>query len=338
MRSALSLLLGIGLFSILGVAFLLHSQNASAAATHLVISEVQIAGASSTNDFIEIYNPTSLSVSLDGYRLGKRTSGTTSASLVAFSASASVPAHGYFLWCNSSLSGSINCDASNSGTVANDNSIALINGDLATGTIVDAVTFGTPGSTFGEGTSLVAPSASSSVERKANSLSTSLTMGIGGLDEFAGNGEDTDNNASDFVTRDIPQPQNSSSAVEPIENSPTPTIQPSNSPTPTLTLTPTPTLEPSVTPTPTESPTPSPTEMPSPTPSENPSVTPTTEPSPTPSVTPTVMPSETPMPTPTPGGGKVIVHTPTLICTLNYRPWRFFNKIFYIPFVICTHR
>ena len=40
-------------------------------------------------------------------------------------------------------------------------------------------------------------------------------MGIGGADEFEGNGYDSDNNASDFVQRTIPQPQNSSSPSEP---------------------------------------------------------------------------------------------------------------------------
>jgi hypothetical protein len=36
----------------------------------------------------------------------------------------------------------------------------------------------------------------------------------GGADEFNGNGYDTDNNANDFILRDTPQPQNSSSIPE----------------------------------------------------------------------------------------------------------------------------
>jgi len=41
-------------------------------------------------------------------------------------------------------------------------------------------------------------------------------MGIGGIDEFEGNGYDSNNNSNDFVQRTTPQPQNSSSQAEPI--------------------------------------------------------------------------------------------------------------------------
>ena len=41
-------------------------------------------------------------------------------------------------------------------------------------------------------------------------------MGIGGADEFEGNGYDSNNNLSDFVQRTIPQPQSSSSPAEPV--------------------------------------------------------------------------------------------------------------------------
>src|SRR3989344_5833368 len=37
--------------------------------SHLVISEVQVRGAATTDDFIELYNPTDLPVNLLGYRL-----------------------------------------------------------------------------------------------------------------------------------------------------------------------------------------------------------------------------------------------------------------------------
>ncbi|MBI3762395.1 MAG: lamin tail domain-containing protein [Chloroflexi bacterium] len=61
-------------------------------------------------------------------------------------------------------------------------------------------------------------------------------MGACGADEIGGNGEDSDNNAADFVTRSISQPQNASSAAE-IPG----TIAPSCTPTPTATNTSTPT-------------------------------------------------------------------------------------------------
>lgn len=314
MRRILPALLGISLILLFGFLLFNRSKNASAAqATHLVISEVQIAGTSSDNDFIEIYNPTGSDISLDGLRLAKRTSGTTSASIVAFASDESVPAHGYYLWCNTSINVSLNCDRNTSATVANNNSVAILNGPLATGTPVDAVTFGSPTDPFGEGASLTAPAASSSVERKANSSSDATSMGPGGADEFSGNGEDTDNNASDFVSRLASQPQNSESAIEPPVG-PTPTVEPSVTPT----LTPSPSPTPSVEPSPTTAPTSSPTPTLSPTPSVVPSVSPTLSPVP---------------PTPTP---KIIARGPIFTCTLNYKPWRFFNKTFFFPFIQCA--
>lgn len=266
-------------------------------------------------------------------RLGKKTSGTTSASLIAFASDDLVPAHGYFLWCNTSLNVSLNCDGSNNGTVANNNSIALINGSLAGGTVVDAVTFGTPGTTFGEGTSLTAPVASSSVERKAKSTSTSLSMAVGGGDEFAGNGEDTDNNASDFVTRATPQPQNSLSTIEiPIIPTPSPTLTPTEIPTITPTETPTPTLTPTTEPTatPTIEPSPTPTAEPTPTLSPTLSPTPTLEPIITPSASPSPTPSISPAPTP-----RIIARGPNFTCSLNYNLLRIMGLKIWLPSVKC---
>lgn len=88
-------------------------------------------------------------MSLEGLRLAKRTSGTTSASIVSFASDETIPAHGYYLWCNTSLNVSLSCDRNTSATVANDNSIALLDGPLATGEVVDALSFGSPGTTFG---------------------------------------------------------------------------------------------------------------------------------------------------------------------------------------------
>ncbi|KKQ34510.1 MAG: Metal dependent amidohydrolase [Microgenomates group bacterium GW2011_GWA2_37_6] len=298
MRRLLPALLGISLVLFFGAIFLNRFKNASAApATHLVISEIQIAGASASNDFIELYNPTSSDVSLGGLRLGKRSSsGTTSASIVAFAADETVPAHGYYLWCNTALNPSLTCDRSTSATVADNNSVALIDGALNGGAIVDAATFGTVANPLGEGTSLTGPTASTSVERKANSSSDSTSMGAGGIDEFAGNGEDTDDNASDFVSRATPQPQNSQSSIEPAEVSPTPSEAPTVTPTPTLS------------PTPTEEPTPTP--------------SPTIEPT----ATPTVEPTPTLIPTPTIPAPRLLFRGPNISCSLNYKVVRFFRS------------
>ena len=100
------------------------------ATTHLVISEVQIAGSGGVNeDFIEIHNPTSSSIDLNGHRLVKRTaSGTTDSSIKSWSTETIIPAGGYYLWANSSWSPSVTPDTTTASTLAADNGIAIRQG------------------------------------------------------------------------------------------------------------------------------------------------------------------------------------------------------------------
>jgi outer membrane biosynthesis protein TonB len=194
----------------------------------------------------------------------------------------------------------LGCDKNTTGTVSDNNSVALRNGAENTGEIVDAVTFGSVTNPLGEGTPISpAPGASGSVERKP-----------GANDPGGGNGTDTDNNASDFDLRAVSEPQNSASLIEPALATQTPTESPTASPTesPTPTVTPIPTETPTATPTelptatptetptatPTETPTPTPTETPSPTPTESPTATPTIEPTATPTILPTSTPKSQP--------------------------------------------
>jgi hypothetical protein len=236
---------------------------------HIVISEIQIYGENSSGDFIELYNPTSSEISLSGYRLVKRSStGSTDDGIVVFGSSETIPAHGFYLWCNSSISEELACDRSSGSTIAFNNSVALRYGASDTGDIIDAVTIGTVLSPLGEGLEISEQLAAyTSIERKAQASSTSDSMSLDGPDELKGNGEDTDDNSADFVIREFPQPQNSSSEPESPSFTPSPTA--TNSPTaePTIDPTASPTIEPTSTPTPspTSSPTPSPTILPSPT-------------------------------------------------------------------------
>ena len=318
MRRVLPPLLCISLILFFSAIIFNKFQTVSAAvATNVVISEIQASGAASTEDFIELYNPTSSDINLGDMRLVKRTAdGATDTDIVVFSASDVIPAHGFYLWCNSSIAATLVCDKSSTDTVSNNNSVGLRNEPTNTGALVDAVSFGTVTNTLGEEASFTIPTASTSVERKANSTSTEASMGSGGADELLGNGEDTNNNASDFVSRSTPQPQNSASSVEPIGS---PSITPSITPTVTVTITPTSS--------------PSPTDIPSVTPSPTITVTvsPTVTVGPTPSVTPSASPTP-PVPTP-----KVIFSGPNFTCALHYRSLKFFNKIIYIPFGHCTY-
>lgn len=314
MRRLLSpLLLALPLFILFSAYYYQNKHTASAAiASDVVISEIQIAGADSDEDFIELYNPTDLEINLGDMRLVKRTStGVTDTDIVVFGAGDSISAYGYYLWCNTILDASLNCDKSSSDTLSNNNSVGLRKEPANTGSLVDSVTFGTPANPLGEGTFLAAPLVSSSVERKANSLSSITSMATGGADELAGNGEDTDNNSTDFVTRTTPQPQNSESSIEP-------------------NITPTPTVE--TTPTPSEVPTPTPTMTIEPIASPTPSPSPIPEVSPTPTETPMPTPTLSVPPTPTP---RIIARWPNFACFLTTNTIRIMGFQFKIPSVRC---
>jgi len=189
-------------------------------ADHIVISEVQITGGPSntTRDFVELYNPTSFSYDLNGHRLVKRSGNSPNDNTIkSWTTSTIVPAHGFYLWASSndgSFPASIGADTSTTDTLAADNSIALRNGPENTGILIDVLSWN-DGSTLVEGDEFDPdPGANQSMERKALSTSTVASMVIGGVDEFKGNGYDTNNNASDFVLRTTSQPQNTSSTTE----------------------------------------------------------------------------------------------------------------------------
>ena len=133
-----------------------------------------------------------------------------------------------------------------SGMAATGGSVALR--IVGAASAIDAVGWGTATSTWLEGSVAVAPPAGSSLERRPG----------GAL----GSTQDTDDNATDFVLRTMPGPENSSSPPVP--------EPPSTSPTPAATASPTPAA--------TASPTPAPTATPMPTPEPTSTASPTAEP------------------------------------------------------------
>ena len=68
-------------------------------AGHVVISEIKISGGSgkSTDEFIELYNPTEVEVNLDGWRLVKKTASGSDYILVDNFGDKTVAAHSFFL-------------------------------------------------------------------------------------------------------------------------------------------------------------------------------------------------------------------------------------------------
>ncbi|OGE33376.1 hypothetical protein A3C99_01655 [Candidatus Daviesbacteria bacterium RIFCSPHIGHO2_02_FULL_37_9] len=241
----------------------------SAAATNIVISEIMVRGSSANDEFIELYNPTSSPVDLAGWRLTKKPQdGSPETSLVA-SLSGTIPSNGFFLITHDESFASPSADlVYSSGVIADDNTLSLFS-DSGT-TLVDKVGFGTALDT--ETTAAATPSSGQSLERKANSSSTPQSMSSG-VDINMGNAEDTNNNGDDFVVRDVPQPQNSQSDIEP-EATPSPTATPSATPTAT------PSASPTAQPTPTATPSATPTSIPSATPTSSPSATPSSAPNP----------------------------------------------------------
>ena len=269
------------------------------AASHVVISEIQIAATSEpNNEFVELYNPTSSSIDITGWKLARKTAAGNQTTLVA-SMSGAIAPHSFKLIGSPEYNATPSADIiySTSDHLAANNTIIIYNLDGTT--VIDKVGLGT--ATDSETATVPNPADSDSIERKAQANSSDISMAVGGFDALLGNGQDTDNNFNDFVSRALPQPQNSSSAAEPVASSPTPTS--------TITVTPTATATPTLTPTNTTTPTATstltmtPTNTPTGTPTSTPTSTPTATATPTSTMTLTVTPTNTVTPT--------VTHTPT---------------------------
>jgi len=201
----------------------------AATANHIVISEIQISGATgfSTDEFVELFNPLESAVDITGWQLIKRTVSGAAYPLIEQFESAQIPAHGYYLIAHpTGYKGSIIPDAhySTNNSISSDNSLELVNSQG----IVDLVGWG-KASHF-ENTVASTPGSSKSLERKALAGSTAETMQADGSDIFRGNGEDSGNNSSDFIIRDLPEPQNVSSELE-FVTAPAPTTPVPSQPT-----------------------------------------------------------------------------------------------------------
>ncbi|AFE06876.1 Ig-like domain-containing protein [Corallococcus coralloides DSM 2259] len=192
---------------------------------HVVISEVSGgngSGTAATDEFIELYNPTNSDVDLSNWQVGYKSATGSWNSSVTIPAGRVVRAHGYFLLGGANYSGTgvamkdlgYTFDMSASTTAGGHVRIQRLVG--STYVDVDLLGWGTGDSPEG-GAGNAAPShpaVGGSLERKAVSASTSTSMAVGGADAARGNGQDTDNNKNDFVTRAVRQPQTSQSPLE----------------------------------------------------------------------------------------------------------------------------
>lgn len=205
------------------------------APNHLVISEVVTGGASASDELIEIHNPTASSLPLDGLELIYVTaSGATISRRAAWGLDAgSIQPHGHLLTANEAGIYAAVADATYASGMASTGGSVAIRIQGAT-TAIDAVGWGTTTSTWREGAPAAAPAAGSSIERLPG----------GAL----GSSQDTDDNAADYVVRQLPEPQNLASPPTPM-GGPAGTPGPTPLPTPAVeTPAPTPlaTPEPSI--------------------------------------------------------------------------------------------
>ena len=188
-----------------------HESHGASAPT-ILISEIKLSGGTShtTDEFIELYNPTKEAIEISGFRLVKITSSGNEYDLITSIEPITVQGFGFFLITHpdgyeGSVIADLTYDTSNS--IATNNTIVLYD---SAGVAVDIVGFGTV-SLF-EGSPATNPSAGKSLERKAASTSTSESMTT--TDQLRGNGYDSGSNTDDFVLRGIPEPQNSASPHE----------------------------------------------------------------------------------------------------------------------------
>lgn len=109
--------------------------------TSVVINEIQIAGESPDDDFIELYNPGCKDLNISGWKLRKRTKSGTESSIKVTSKGKIIKAKGYFLWINSkgTLSEKVEPDETSQVILSENYSIALLD---ASGEIIDSLTWG----------------------------------------------------------------------------------------------------------------------------------------------------------------------------------------------------
>lgn len=297
-----SLYLFTALFTIFSIFALNSAQVIKSATTHLVISEVQIAGFNATDEFVEIYNPTSTEVDLAGWRLTRSTSTGTEANLVA-SMSGTIAAGKHLLVAHPDYLGGVTPDvlySAASNNIASNGAVNLYSDGGVT--LVDRLGFGT-GVDF-ETQSVDNPTASGSAERNPKD-------------------EDTDNNFNDFDLRTVSDPQNSQSIVVTSTPSASPSASSSSEPSATATATATPTES----------------ALPSVEPSSTPTTVPTATATSTPVVTSTPTSTATATPSSTPSGRVIALffgtNGRTRECRIEYKTKNFGFFILQIPKIKC---
>ena len=168
----------------------------------ILISEIQInTTASSSYDFIELYNSNNFDVDISDLQLKKRASTGSEDSIRVFPSGSKILAQKYFLWANSTYaaSGLISADATSSQTLAKDNSIALFDKN---GNLLDSLAWGSSTNPFVEGSPF------------SQNPGKDQSLGRRWIEEQGY--QDIDDNSNDFeIQNPTPGAQNQSPANQP---------------------------------------------------------------------------------------------------------------------------
>ena len=169
---------------------------------NIVISQFQVAGGTANDEFIELHNTSASNFDLNGYRLVYRSaSGVNDVLFMEWNTSTIIPPGGYYLIASTSYDGDVTPDRTyNPSTcscsmAAAGGGLAIRQGALNTGTIIDSVGYGSATNAFIETAVTAAPPANASRSRANNGC------------------QDTDNNANDFSATSPSEPRNSSSTA-----------------------------------------------------------------------------------------------------------------------------
>lgn len=178
----------------------IQSPDIVSTSPNFVISGFQTGGGSATDEFIELHNISSSNADLNGYRVIYRSAaGTNDVPMVDWTTATIIPAGGYYLIATGSYDGSpasnINYNTSTVSMSASGGGIAIRNGALNTGVIVDSVGYGTATNAFIETAVTTAPAANSGQMRLNNGC------------------QDTDNNSNDFSNINPAAPRNAASSA-----------------------------------------------------------------------------------------------------------------------------
>ncbi len=193
---------------------------------HVVISEIGMNYGGSllkNNDFVELYNPTTSTISLTGWSLQRDSvdgsAGYTPTPTTRVSLSGVIPALGFYLITDKDSDIAVSDNKTKDLTINEDDIVFLVSNNVdVTGVtdtdIVDFVGIGLCTDYEGVG---AAPQIESekSLERKSSLVDTALDLAADGSKEKSGNGCDTNNNTGNFVLQDSPCPQGTASSVEP---------------------------------------------------------------------------------------------------------------------------